>query len=204
MKHYLLLAISYILSELLQWYFKIHWRFGLKESDYDITKNGAKWTDVNPFSGAPTKGELNTFYNDELCSHGEYSNSMIVSFKTENKNPVFWLLQLQMNKLQEIDVFETMVPNGVPGIYFSIYNNEESSDYYRISPTGENIPIYDRFQTRMRGIAMLAYLTTRKLEYKIKWTPEYVMWYIAGIPVAISFVYIPVQPMWLILNNLEE
>jgi len=204
MKHYLLLAISYILSELLQWNFKIRWRFGLKESNYDITNNGAKWTDVNPFSGAPTKGELNTFYNDELYFRGEYKNSMMVSFKTENKNPVFWLLQLQMQKLQEIDVFETMVPDGKPGIYFSIYNNEDSSDYYAYTKDGEKIEVYDRFQTRMRGISMLAYLTTRKLEYKVKWTQKYVMWYIAEIPVAICLVYVPVQPMWLILNNLEE
>jgi hypothetical protein len=246
-KENVLLIVSYVLSKILQFLFKCNvYIFGLAEGDDDVTLQYAqytyskwikmpRWTHLNPFSGAEDPNWYSSYYFDTIHNmwdkiggrylYGKFSHAVQADF---NINKALWLLELDKNKLQEIDVMEFMQPNRniinwinekikqvnakfkwniselpnppVRGVYFSIYNNEVSNRYY--IDDDKSKPIYRRFQTRMRSKYICDCLTYQKVNYSIKWKKNYVMWYIEDMPVAISFVYIPTQPMFLILSNI--
>jgi hypothetical protein len=212
-KEYILLGLSYILSKILQFRFKCNvYLFGLKEGDDDVTNDYSgkgfyrRWTWRNPFSGAITDNRFSSYYFNGVdwdkvggrYLYGKFSHAIKAEFGVKK---TMWLLELDHGKVQEIDVVEFLKSdNGKRGVYFSIYNNELSNKYY--ADPEETIPIYRRFQTRMRSKFIMNYLETKKVNYSIKWTKNYVMWYIDGLPVAVSFVYIPIQSMYIILSNI--
>jgi len=98
-----------------------------------------------------------------------------------------------MDKVQEIDVVEFMKGR----MYFSIYHNEGSSSYF--DQLGR--PVYKRFQTRLS--MPMKWIKTSRI-YTVEWTPGRVKWYIDGVPVAVSWVYVPVQPMYAVVTGLER
>lgn len=212
-----LLIVSYVLSKILQFLFKSNvYIFGLDEGDENIIlnvwdKSNVRWTHKNPFSGEIKESWYSSYYYDPSMDkwdnvggrylYGRFSHAIKPTFIGKPKVESFWMLELGKGKVQEIDVVEFMSPKGKRGVYFSIYNNEMSNRYY-VSDTDKTI-IYRRFQTRMRSKFICDYLSSKKINYSIKWRKNYVVWYIDDYPVAISFVYIPVQPMYLILSNIS-
>jgi beta-glucanase (GH16 family) len=194
---------SYAESKWLQLLFKVKF---LKDKELQTIKCstvkslfGKVYSNVVPWSGQPDS----TFYSDlELRTHsfGEYGSGIKVNWKTDRDNPCIWMLQLDKGKVQEIDVFESNKVDGKRGLYFSIYNNEKSNAYFS-DPVNRKGILYDRFQTRMRWDRLMDYLGKNVIEYKVKWEPNKVTWYIADIPVAVSYIYVPSQEMSILLTN---
>ena len=105
-----------------------------------------------------------------------------------------WLLQLDQNKVQEIDIVEFMHEK----LYFSIYNNEESSAYF----DSKGRPIYRRFQVKFKppkDFNMKDFHT-----YSIVWHPNKVEWYLDYVKIAVSYRYIPSQHLYLVLTGLDK
>jgi len=211
-KEYLLLGASYLLSKGLQFIFKCRvYMWGLPKGKDDITRINKRWTHINPFSGDNSKSWYSTYYYDQKKGwdkvggrylYGTFSHAIRAKWLGElSKNPCLWMYEGDHGKLQEIDVVEFMGDGDKRGCYFSIYNNEVSNKYYY---NGDKSKIaYRRFQTRMRSPWIMDYLVKHKVNYSVKWDKNKVVWYIGGLPVAISYVYIPSQPMYLILINLK-
>jgi hypothetical protein len=213
-KEYLLLGVSYLSSKVLQFIFKCRvYMNGLPFSKDKMTSITNRWSTINPFSGDETAGKwYSTYYWDPnkyvwdkvggRYLYGTFSHSFKAKWLGElSKNPCLWMLEMDHGKLQELDIVEFMGEGDKRGCYFSIYNNEVSNRYYY---DGDKSRIaYRRFQTRMRSPWIMDYLAGHKVSYSVKWDKNKVVWYIGGLPVAISFVYVPSQPMYIILNNLK-
>lgn len=195
-----LLIIGIIFSKILMFRFKIIFHLkGIHDGSLKISREG--WINIFPWSDKGPERGLSTEYGifSKLHYLGHFGNAFQVNWKEPTGNLCMWLLQLEHNKVQEIDIFETMRSGKRQkrGLYFSIYNNEESNYYY--DENGR--PVFRRFQVKMRGYKIMDYLERHKIDYSVFWGRKKVVWYVAGIPVAISYVFIPTQKMWLIISS---
>jgi len=172
---------------------------------YVLPRSQSDWSELtNWHKGFPwvldVPADILTDYLKVYHSYGTYTGDFRVTFREKNSdNTAFWALDLEHEVVNEIDCFETATVNGKRGIYFSIYHTSKKGLGYAVV---DGKRLYNRFQTRLRNNKLMNYLSTHEIDYSFKWTKNYVIWYIANIPVAISFSYIPENKLHLVISNL--
>lgn len=177
-----------ILSYLHSWFYQATFTF--RRPSFERGNPITTWCD--PYNDIHGK-EINTRRSQQWL-YGRFSFSIRPDHILPGRGNICpWLLQLDMDKVQEIDVVEFMLGR----MYFSIYHNDRSSEYFDLI----HRPVYKRFQTRL---SMAAKWIKKCRIYTVEWTPNRVKWFIDGIPVAVSYVYIPVQPMYVVVTGLER
>jgi len=151
-----------------------------------------------------------TDYIDVPHAYGTYTGNFKVTFRQMNSdNTAFWMLDMEHHVVNEIDIFETMTVNGKRGIYFSIYHTSKDDLGYATKEVKKlfknetkTLRLYNRFQTRLRNDRLMDYLSSHEVDYSVTWKRNYVLWRVGGIPIAISFSYIPRQMLHLVISNL--